>query len=209
VAGRLPRWLFATAYDRVLAGAEQRGLRGLRQRLLARAAGRTLELGAGTGLNAPHWPSDLPELVLSEPDRAMARRLEARLPALGPRARSVRCAAEDLPFEHASFDTVVARLVLCTVRDPHAALAEARRVLAPGGRLLFLEHVRSDDECLARWQDRLSPLHRWLALGCELNRPTGLWVEAAGFRLDDFERLELPGVPALARPAVLGSAVAP
>ncbi|MEB3323438.1 MAG: class I SAM-dependent methyltransferase [Synechococcaceae cyanobacterium] len=200
------RRLFAALYDRLLSGAERRGLAELRRAHLAAAAGRTLEVGAGTGLNLPHWPDSVEELVLAEPDEAMARRLEARLAVARRPERVLRLAAEDLPFADASFDTVAATLVLCTVREPRRALTELRRILRPKGRLLFLEHVRADEGSLARWQDRLNPVQRLLGGGCECNRPTAEWIAEAGFRIESLVRFELPTAYPLVRPGVRGVA---
>jgi ubiquinone/menaquinone biosynthesis C-methylase UbiE len=109
-----------------------------------------LELGAGTGANLDHWPrGPIASLLLTEPDPAMARRLERRVARREAAAQVVRAPADALPVPDASVDTVVASLVLCTVPDVPAALAEVRRVLAPGGRLLFLEHVRHADPARA------------------------------------------------------------
>ena len=147
--------IFAGVYDRMMQSSEDAGLRDRRRALVARADGRVLEIGAGTGLNLPLYPEGaFSELVLTEPEEPMARRLEERLEALSMAARVVRSPAEDLPFDAASFDTVVSTLVLCTVGDQDAALREARRVLKDDGRLLFMEHVRSDDPARAKSQDR-------------------------------------------------------
>ena len=144
---RLPWSRFAaTAYDPFLALGERRGLRERRRRLLMHARGTVLEIGAGTGLNLEHYPSGLDALLLTEPSEPMARRLEARLRRSGRRGRVERAGAEALPVATGSVDTVVATLVLCTVPDPGAALAEIRRVLRPDGRLLFIEHVRLQAE---------------------------------------------------------------
>jgi ubiquinone/menaquinone biosynthesis C-methylase UbiE len=175
--------VFAAGYDRFMAGVERADLGARRAKLLRGARGRVLELGAGTGVNLDHYGPDVTELVLLEPAEPMARRLEAR--GLPPHASVVRAGAEALPFDDASFDTVVATLVLCTVPDLDRALDEIRRVLRPGGRLLFLEHVRADDPGLARWQRRLNPIQRRFACGCHLDRPT---PEAIGAR---FEVVEL------------------
>src|SRR5262249_47961320 len=128
--------IFARFYDRLLAGTERAGLEEMRHELLASASGKVLELGAGTGLNLEHYTDAVTELVLTEPDPHMARRLRQRLAALSGPARSatvVEAPAENLPFDDHSFDTVVSTLVLCSVGDQHRALTEARRVLVEGG----------------------------------------------------------------------------
>lgn len=177
-----------------------------RRGLLASAAGEVLELGAGTGLNLPHYPEDLDRLVLAEPEEHMARRLRKRLDRLGRRGEPVRAAAEALPFDDASFDTVVSTLVLCTVEDPGRALAEIRRVLRPEGVLLFLEHVRADDPRLARWQDRLHSPWRSFADGCNCNRPTHELLRGAQFEVSVSERADWRGMPPIVRPLVSGRA---
>jgi ubiquinone/menaquinone biosynthesis C-methylase UbiE len=118
----------------------------------------------------------------------------------------VEASAEDLPFEDASFDTAVFTLVLCTVPNPTAALAEAARVLRPGGKLLFLEHVRSESPRLARWQDRLEKPWRFFGDGCHCNRDTVATVESSPLTLVDVERGDLPKAPPIVRPLVRGSA---
>ena len=147
--------LFARGYDRFTKSTEDAGLREKRRELLARASGRTLEIGAGTGSNLELYPEAVTELVLTEPDEHMRAQLERKLSALGRRPEVVGAGAERLPFPDASFDTVVATLVLCTIPAPRRALEEISRVLKPDGRLLFLEHVRAEDAGTARWQDRL------------------------------------------------------
>ncbi len=129
---------------------------GLRREVVGRAAGRVLEVGAGTGLNIPHYGNGVPELVLTEPEPTMARRLEGRAGHAHLSATVLAVFAERLPFDNASFDNVVVTLVPCTVANPSAALQEARRVLVAGGRLLFIEHVRATaGSALERWQHRL------------------------------------------------------
>jgi ubiquinone/menaquinone biosynthesis C-methylase UbiE len=194
----------AAIYEPFLRLGERRGMRDRRRELLTGATGRVLEIGAGTGLNLEHYPGEVEELVLAEPDGSMADRLEARL-AGSSHVRVVRMPAESLPFEDASFDTVVSTLVLCTVTDPQAALAEVRRVLAPGGKLLFWEHVRADSPRLARWQDRLAGPWAGFASGCQCNRPT---VETIAAELDlvSTETARWRGMPAIVKPLVTGEA---
>jgi ubiquinone/menaquinone biosynthesis C-methylase UbiE len=202
--------IFAALYDYALAGAERHAFRAHRRRLLARARGRVIEVGAGTGANLPHYPADLRGLVPTEPDQAMARRLERRLGAPGAGRHPVRAEAEALPFADGSFDTAVCTLVLCTVADPQRALAELRRVLRPGGELLFMEHVRADGARFARWQDRLNRPWRRFGRGCNCNRPTVTYLRDASFEPVHLEHHQLPFRSAMApivRPYVVGHAV--
>ena len=198
---------FSALYDRAFQATEEAGLREMRRQVLAEARGRVLELGAGTGLNLDLYPEAIEELVLIEPDPHMAKQLGPKLAASGRRATVIEDSAERLPFEDASFDTVTATLVLCTIPDPEAALREAARVLKPGGRLLFIEHVRSPDPSLARWQDRLEKPWRFLGDGCHCNRDTVAAIEASPLILGDVERGELPKSPPIVRPLARGSAV--
>ncbi len=201
--------LFARLYDRALAGSEAAGLASRRAELLAGAHGRVLELGAGTGLNLGHYPAAVGELVLTEPDAEMRRRLAPRAAARRPPATVVAAAAERLPFGDASFDAVVSTLTLCTVADLPAALAEVRRVLVPGGSLLFLEHVRAQDARTARLQDRIAPLWRRIGRGCHPNRATLEAIEAAGLLPRGVQHGSLPRASRIVEPLVTGAAVSP
>ncbi len=197
---------FSAYYDRAFEATEAAGLRAMRRELLAAARGRVLEIGAGTGLNLEHYPAGVESLTLTEPDPHMARKLRPKLAASAHPAELIEAPAEDLPFEDASFDTVVVTLVLCTVPDPHRALAEIRRVLKPQGNLLFLEHVRSHDPGTARWQDRLERPWRFLGDGCYCNRDTTAAIAAAGFEIADLQCGELPKAPPIVRPLIHGNA---
>ena len=200
--------IMAAVYDRLAAASEREGMADRRRDLLAAAHGRVLEIGAGTGLNLEHYPDTIDELRLIEPDRAMARKLAARMERRGVRARIVDASAEKLPFGDGSFDTIVCTLVLCTVGDPSAGLRELRRVLRPGGSFLFLEHVRSGDARTARRQDRLNPIWRFVGNGCNCNRQTLGLIEAE-FSIEEVEDAELPKAPSIIRPLVVGRALAP
>jgi SAM-dependent methyltransferase len=198
--------MFSAAYDRGFKASEEAGLREMRRELLAGARGRVLELGAGTGLNLDLYPRNIESLALLEPDPHMTRQLRRKLAESDQAAEIVEASAEELPFDDDSFDTVAVTLVLCTVSDPQVALAEIKRVLKPGGQLLFLEHVRSRSPELAKWQDRLEGPWRFLADGCHCNRDTVSAISAAGFELGDVERPEFPkGLP-LIKPMAKGAA---
>lgn len=198
--------LTAMIYDPFLWLGERLGMRSRRRRLLSAAHGRVLEIGAGTGLNLSHYPEGVDALVLAEPSRPMAHRLEQRRSTLGRPARIVAAPAEALPFDDDSFDTVVSTLVLCTVTDPERALAEVRRVLRPNGRLLFCEHVRSESWPLARWQDRFADAWAGIADGCRCNRQT-LAAISSHLEISTVERARWRGMPHVVHPLVIGEAV--
>lgn len=197
---------FARVYDPFLWAGERSGLHGLRQELLGSARGRTAEIGAGTGLNLVHYPADLDELILLEPDAPMRSHLEARLRHGNHHANLVDAPAERLPFADGSVDTVVSTFVLCTVDDPDVALREIARVLASDGQLLFIEHVRSESPRLAVWQDRLARPWRRFARGCRCNRATAELMTAGGLELDDLRRSSWRAMPPIVRPLIAGRA---
>src|SRR5215467_2712166 len=182
----LRKKFFAATYDSFSRKSEEAGLRDIRHGLVAEADGRVLEIGAGTGANLQHYDGSIESLVLTEPEPAMLRRLQRKTTEQAPLAKVLRAPAEDLPFEDGSFDTVISTLVLCGVDDQERAVREIRRVLRPGGRLLFLEHVRSDDPALARFQDRMNWLNR-IVVQCDCNRPTLSTIEAAAFNVSGLE----------------------
>ncbi len=202
--------LFAFYYPRLVSLAENAGQRETRRELLAQAQGRTLELGAGSGLNVPHYTERVTELTLTEPSPPMLSRLRAEIEAAPPRSGSwelVRSGAEELPFADDSFDTVAATYVLCTVPDPSAALREIDRVLAPGGRYLFLEHVHAGEgTALGRFQDLIELPHRYIAAGCHPNRRTAALLEASPLALERIESGVQPRAFPSVRPTIIGSA---
>jgi SAM-dependent methyltransferase len=226
--------LFASLYDRVLKASEENGLGDMRRDLLAEARGRVVEIGAGTGVNLDLYGPGVEDLTLVEPDPHMGAKLRDRLaerashavdsadlppdtggartapaadPSPSPAARLVAAPAEAIPFDDDTFDTAVATLVLCTVPDPTAAIAELARVLKPGGRLLFIEHVRSDDPAGARWQDRFEKPWRFMADGCHCNRDTEANLRASSFTVESIDHGALPKAMPIVRPLIRGTAV--
>ncbi len=197
---------FAAMYDGQMRRADKAGLTDMRQALVAQATGTVLEIGAGTGANLGHYPPTVTLLTVTEPDVFMLKRLERRAAAEAPSTMVLRAPAEDLPFEDDSFDVVVSTLVLCGVDDQPRAVREIGRVLRPGGRFLFLEHVRAADPGVAKKQDRMNWLNRAVVC-CDCNRPTLETIEQTGFRVTEIEHTELPKAPSFARPAIVGTAV--
>lgn len=200
--------IFASTYDFQMRKVEKAGLREQRMKLLAGAHGDVLEIGAGTGANLAHYPPAVQTLTVIDPERAMVRRLERRVRAQARLVTVLSAPAEDLPFNDDVFDVVVSTLVLCTVQDQPRALREIRRVLRPGGLLLFFEHVRSADLRVARKQDRMNGVNRVVMHGCNCNRPTLETIQAAGFVVTDVEHGSIPKVPSFVEPFVTGSATA-
>jgi SAM-dependent methyltransferase len=197
--------IFARCYARVghLMDAE---IGDHRRRLLAGLTGRVLEVGAGNGLNFQHYPAAVTEVLAIEPEPYLCRLALAAARQAPVPIRVVDGTGEALPALDGAVDVVVASLVLCTVTDLNQALAETRRVLRPGGKLRFYEHVRAEDPRLARWQDRLERPWGWLVGGCHPNRDTVAAINAAGLRLEQLDRFDLQAMPPLARPHVLGLA---
>lgn len=206
-------WIHAKLYDWFMTKPEAHCLRAWRADLLGALQGDVLELGAGTGLNLPHYPESVERLVLTEPDRHMRRRLERRVADEPGRAASVevvQASAESLAQPDASFDYVVSTLVLCSVGSVEPALAEAHRVLKPGGALVFLEHVAAEDRPRRlRWQRRIEPLWKRLMGNCHLTRRAAEAIEAAGFVLEGCQRDSMRKAAPWVRPTVRGKARKP
>ena len=200
-------WLrvMALVYDPFVWMGELAGMRRRRRALVADARGRVVEIGAGTGLNLRHYPSGIDELVITEPEPGMRRKLARRLERAGRTARIVDASALRLPFADASVDTVVSTLVLCTVPDPRGALREISRVLRPGGQLLFIEHIRSGSRLLAAFQDMLLRPWRGFAGGCVCNRPTVELMRDCGFTVTA-DAAVWRGMPAIVHPLAVGRA---
>ena len=196
--------IFAALYDPMSGSIERKWMGGRRRRLLAGARGAVLEIGGGTGANLSHY-RDVDRVIVTEPDPFMRRRLGQKLEEARVPVEVSAAGAGELPFPDGSFDTVVSTLVLCTVPDQESALDEIRRVLRPGGRLLFIEHVRAAGST-ARWQDRLEPLWWRLRGGCHPNRDTVAAIKEAGFEIETFESFHPPVFLSSLTPFVQGSA---
>jgi ubiquinone/menaquinone biosynthesis C-methylase UbiE len=204
VAGTIRHPVFARIYACLSRGAEGRGIADNRAMLLEGLAGRVLEVGAGNGLNFEHYPSSVAEVVAIEPEPYLRKLALERAPHAHIPITVIDAVAEAIPFPDSSFDAIVASLVLCSVGDQPAALAELRRVLRPSGSLRYYEHVVSHQPRRARLQ-RLLDATVWprIAGGCHLARDTGAAIRAAGFAVQREQRLSVktsalePAIPHL------------
>lgn len=189
-------------YDRhilprlIACGCGSKPIRYQRRKIVPLARGKVLELGIGGGLNLEFYdPAEVDGVTGVDPSEALRRQALAAPRPEGLDVEVLDGDAEDLPFDAGAFDTVVCTFTLCSVRNPAAALAEARRVLKPGGSFLFSEHGLAPDPSVQRWQRRLEPLQKRLAGGCHLTRPVATSISAAGFSLLEVETMYLPGTP--------------
>lgn len=202
--------LFARWYPIVCGLAEKAGQREMRAQLVADARGRTLEIGAGSGLNLAHYPERVTELVLSEPSLHMLEQLRSQIRVQPPRVSSwelVQAGAEELPFDDGSFDTAVGTYVLCSVEDPARVLREVSRVLRPGGHYLYLEHVHAGEgTVLGRFQDLVEVPHRYIAAGCHPNRRTEHLLEASPLAVQRLSHGKMARSPPTVSRIIVGSA---
>jgi ubiquinone/menaquinone biosynthesis C-methylase UbiE len=197
--------LFARWYNFITATVERKGYGELRERALSRAHGHLVAVGIGPGYDLLHLPKAVTRVTGVDPDPTMRRIAAQRASRLDLPVERVAGAGERLPLEDACADTVLLALVLCTVSDQAAVLAETRRVLRPGGDVLVLEHVRdADGSKLARWQDRLALPWAAFGGGCRPNRRTWLAFEQAGFDTTELAEARVPGLPPLIRPHLHG-----
>lgn len=171
----------------------QQALLPFRERVIGAAEGRVLEIGVGSGLNLPLYGPAVRTVTGLEPSPELLRMARERAAGAPIPVEFLEALAEAVPLENASIDTVVTTWTLCTIPDASRALAEMRRVLKPGGALLFVEHGRAPEPSVARWQDRLDPLWRRAAGGCHLNRKIDDLIAGGGFRIDTLANTRLPG----------------
>lgn len=169
-----------------------------RKAALQPAAGETLEIGFGTGLNLPHYPDSVTRLTVIDSENMLTRLVDRRIAECRLPVTKMQLDAQGrLPFDDHSFDSVVTTLTLCSIENTAPALAEIRRVLKPEGKFVFWEHGRSDDPAIARRQDRFNPLQRIIGVGCNLNRKIDDLIAEAGFEINTLDRFLLPKTPRL------------
>jgi ubiquinone/menaquinone biosynthesis C-methylase UbiE len=193
--GRLYNFYERRVFPHVLELA-MRQLGKLRAPTLAEARGEVLEIGFGTGLNLAHYPAGVAKLVTADPMEALPDRVRERIASAAFPVEIHHLPADrTLPFDSGRFDCVTMTWTLCTIAEPVAAVREMRRVLRPGGRLLFIEHGRSDDAKVAGWQDRWNPIQNVIGCGCNVNRKIDALVEQGGFRHASLERFLAEGAP--------------
>jgi SAM-dependent methyltransferase len=171
----------------------QKPLLPFRRRVIGAAQGTVLEIGIGSGLNLPLYGASVRSVIALEPSPELLRMAHGRGVGIAVPVEFLEAPAEEIPLEDASIDTVVTTWTLCTVADAPRALAGMRRVLKPGGALLFVEHGRAPETRVARWQDRLDPLWSRFAGGCHLNRKIDDLISGSGFRIERLEHARLPG----------------
>ncbi len=184
--------IFPRLMEWVMSGRE---FQRLRATLLEDAQGEVLEIGFGTGLNLPHYRKHVSRLSIVDPVTMLPDRVAARAAAVSFPIETRYTTAETLPFHDHRFDTVVSTWTLCTIPDPVKALREVRRVLKPEGFFLFLEHGRSDNPNVARWQDRLNPIQNVIGCGCNLNRRIDRLIEESGLHTVRLDRFRMHGLP--------------
>jgi ubiquinone/menaquinone biosynthesis C-methylase UbiE len=165
----------------------------IRQRVIGAAEGRVLEIGVGSGLNLPFYRPQVAEVLALEPAPRLVAMARTAAHGASIPVRFLEASAEAIPLDHHSVDTIVTTWTLCSIPHAATALADMRRVLRPGGKLLFVEHGLAPDESVRRWQDLITPAWRCISGGCHLNRPIRAMIEGAGFRFDRIETGYIPG----------------
>ncbi len=178
----------------------------LRTEVLQSVAGEVLEIGIGTGLNLRHYGPNVSRVRAVDPNPMLPARVAERRGGVSFPVEISHHSAEGLPYDDRTFDCVVSTWTLCTISAPLPALTEVRRVLRPEGRFLFLEHGRSDDQKIARWQDRLNPVQNIIGCGCNLNRRIDDLIAQAGLTITQLERFAMQGVPRIGGEMYRGTA---
>ncbi len=179
----------------------------LRSELLTSVHGEVLELGTGTGLNLPHYPNTVTGLYAVDPADLLPKLVAARSARLSFPVRIQKGTAETLTYADRRFDYVVSTWTICTIPDPVRSLQEVGRVLKPGGKFLFMEHGKSDDQKIAAWQDRLNPIQNVIGCGCNLNRQIDRLITQAGLKITHLDRFTMKDVPRLGGEMYQGTAI--
>ncbi len=198
--------VFPRLMEYVMCGNE---FRRLRTAVLQSVAGEVLEIGIGTGLNLSHYGPNVSRVRAVDPTPMLPMRMAGRRAAVHFSVEISHQSAERLPYEDRTFDCIVSTWTLCTIPDPILALQEVRRVLKRGGRFLFLEHGRSDDQKIAAWQDRLNPIQNVIGCGCNLNRRIDTLITQAGLKITHLDRFAMKEVPRIGGEMYRGTAIGP
>lgn len=167
------------------AACSQPPMTRLRERYVSQASGRVLEIGIGSGLNLPHYGSEVTSITGIDPAAELTAKAAERAAAIAAPVEVLGVSGEQMPCETDAFDTVVCTWTLCSIPEPELAVAEMRRVLRPGGKLLFVEHGRSDEPNIARWQRRIEPLWKKIGGGCHLTRRADELLADGGFAVSE------------------------
>jgi ubiquinone/menaquinone biosynthesis C-methylase UbiE len=204
---KLRSFLMAKSYDYAMRSTEKKCLSGWRKELLAQASGNLLEIGAGTGVNLPHYPESVTEIVLSEPDPQMRKSLRRKtMAAQKDRILITGWDADAIEMPDASYDTIVSTLVLCSVPNLESSLQEIYRLLRPNGVFLFLEHIISNHPSTVLWQQRIEPFWSFCAGNCRLTRDTASAIQAVGLQIEQLTEAPMTGTPSFVRRTIRGSA---
>jgi ubiquinone/menaquinone biosynthesis C-methylase UbiE len=202
---------FAFIYDPLIAKTETACLKGWRKELLQQAYGVVLEVGAGTGANLAYYPDKVDELIISEPDGFMRKKLIEKLRNIENKNTNIKeFCMEDIDLADESVDCVVSTLVCCSVNDPQKSLQQAYRVLRPGGKFLFMEHIAAENNPKRlKWQNRINPIWKRISGNCHTNRETEKTILQAGFKIKQIEKASMRKAPAFVRPTIRGMAIKP
>ena len=200
---------FAFIYDPLIAKTETACLKEWRKELLQNASGVILEVGAGTGANLAYYPDTVNELIISEPDKFMRKKLSEKLRSFDIKNVIIKdFGMEDINLADNSVDCVISTLVCCSVNCPHKSLHQAYRVLKPGGKLIFMEHVAAENNSKRlKWQNRINPIWKLISGNCHTNRETEKYIKQAGFSIQNIQKASMRKAPAIVRPTIRGIAI--